>query len=189
MTTPKNGFTIHDKESAPEASKPVLDKVAQGFGFIPNLLGIAAESPATAEAYVTLNGLLREKSAFTPVEVETLLLTISVHNSCGYCVAAHSGGAERAQVDPQVIEAIRAGREIPDAKLEALATFARTLIDKQGFAAEADIQAFLDAGYTRQHVLDVITALAMKTISNFTNHIADTPLDQPLQGKAWDKAA
>lgn len=189
MTTAKNGFTIHDKQSAPEASKPTLDKVEQGFGFVPNVLGVIAESPAALDAYATLNGLLKEKSAFSAAEVEVLLLTISVHNNCGYCVAAHSGNAERSGADADVIEAIRNGSEVPDAKLNALATFARTLIDKKGFAEESDIKAFLDAGYTRQHLLDTIAALAMKTISNYTNHIAETPLDKPLQAKAWDKAA
>jgi len=189
MTAPKNGFTIHDKQSAPDAAKPVLDQVEQGFGFVPNLLGIAAESPAALEAYVTLNGLLKQKTAFTAAELEVLLLAISAHNSCGYCVAAHTGNAERAGADAATIEAIRTGAEIPDPKLHALATFASTLIDKRGFAGEADIQAFLNAGYTRQHMLDVIAALAMKTISNYTNHIADTPLDTPLQAKAWEQAA
>ena len=188
-TTPKNGFTIHDKHSAPEASKPTLEKVEQGFGFIPNILGVAAESPAALESYATLNGLLKEKSAFSADEAEVLLLAISAHNNCGYCVAAHSGNAERAGADAGVIQAIRDGKDLPDAKLNALATFARTLIDKKGFAEESDVQAFLDAGYTRRHVLDVITALAMKTISNYTNHLAETPLDKPLQAKAWDKAA
>ena len=188
-TTHKNGFQIHDQQSAPAGSQDTLGQVEQGFGFVPNVLGVMAESPAALRGYATLNGLLEQQSAFTGEELQVLLLTISVHNACGYCVAAHTGNAERAGVRSEVIEAVRAQTSLPDAKLEALASFARTLIDQRGWASEADVQAFLDAGYTRQHLLDTVTALAMKTLSNFTNHLADTPLDGPLQGKAWERAA
>jgi uncharacterized peroxidase-related enzyme len=188
-TTRKNAFPIHDKASAPAAAQGALDQVEQGFGFVPNVLGVLAESPAAVEGYVTLNGLLAEKSAFTAVEREVLLLAISVHNACGYCVAAHTGNAERAGARAEAVQALRDGRELPDPKLDALATFARTLIDKKGWAEEQDVQTFLAAGYSRRHVLDVVAALAMKTLSNYANHLADTPLDKPLQAKAWEQAA
>lgn len=188
-TTDKNAFQIHDKQSAPAASQDTLGQVEQGFGFIPNILGVLAESPAALQGYASLNGLLEQQSAFSAEELQVLLLAISAHNGCGYCVAAHTGNAERAGASTAAIEALRAGSTPQDARLAALVTFARTLIDKQGWASESDVQAFLDAGFTRQHVLDTVTALAMKTLSNFTNHLADTPLDGPLQGKAWERAA
>ncbi len=189
MSAPKHGFNLHTKETAPEASKPLMEQVEKGFGFVPNIFKVFAESPAAAEAYMTLNGILRNKTAFTTQEQEVLLLAISEKNGCGYCVAAHTGSAERAQVDDAVIEALRGGQPLPDQKLNALATFACALIEKKGWVSDDDIQAFLDAGYTRQHVLDALVALSMKTISNYTNHIVDTPLDEPLQAKALKKAS
>ncbi|MBK1667076.1 hypothetical protein CKO28_03325 [Rhodovibrio sodomensis] len=188
-TTNRNGFPIHDKQSAPAGSQETLDKIAQGFGFVPNVLGVMAESPAALQGYATLNGLLEQQSAFTSEELQVLLLAISAYNKCGYCVAAHTGNAERAGARSEAVQALRDGGTPRDPKLAALVTFSRTLIEKQGWASESDVQAFLDAGFTRQHVLDTVTALAMKTLSNFTNHLADTPLDGPLQAKAWEKAA
>jgi uncharacterized peroxidase-related enzyme len=187
--TNKNGFQVRDKQSAPAGSQETLGQVEQGFGFIPNVLGVMAESPAALQGYTTLNGLLEQQSGFTAEELQVLLLAISTHNGCGYCVAAHTGNAERAGARSEAIQALRDGGTPQDPKLAALVQFARTLIDKQGWASEADVQAFLDAGFTRQHVLDTVTALAMKTLSNFTNHLADTPLDGPLQAKAWERAA
>ena len=187
--TNKNGFQVHDKQSAPAGSQQTLGQVEQGFGFIPNILGVLSQSPAALQGYATLNGLLEQQSAFTSEELQVLLLAISAHNGCGYCVAAHTGNAERAGARDEAIQALRDGSTPQDPKLAALVTFARTLIDKRGWVDEADVQAFLDVGFTRQHVLDTVTALAMKTLSNFTNHLADTPLDGPLQAKAWDKAA
>lgn len=37
--------------------------------------------------------------------------------------------------------------------------------------------------YTKQNVLEVNLIAALKTISNYTNHIADTPLDEPFQAE------
>ncbi len=189
MSTPKNGFSLYTKETAPEGSKPSLEQVEKGFGFVPNIFGVMAESPAATEAYLMLNKLVQDKTALSPVEQQVALLAISEHNGCDYCVAAHTGSAERAKVEPAVLEALRSGSKLPDAKLDALATYARTVIDKKGWVDESDVQALLDAGYTRQQLFDVYVALSLKTISNYVNHVADTPLDAALQAKALKKAS
>jgi uncharacterized peroxidase-related enzyme len=188
MSTPKHGFPMHQISDAPEASKPLLQQVESGFGFVPNIFKVFAESPAATEAYLSLNNLLRNKTAFTAQEQEVILLAISAYNGCGYCVAAHTGSAEASKLDPAVIEALRHRKPVPDAKLAALATFAATMVEKRGWLDDADIQAFLNAGYTHQHVLDTIVALSMKTLSNYVNHIAGTPLDDALRPKALDAA-
>ena len=41
-----SNFPVHSRESAPEASHATLDAVATMFGFVPNLLGVMATSPA-----------------------------------------------------------------------------------------------------------------------------------------------
>jgi uncharacterized peroxidase-related enzyme len=189
MSTLKNGFSLHTKETAPEASRPMLEQVEKNFGFVLNIFGVMAESPAATEAYLTLTKLMQEKTALSPVEQQVVLLTISEHNRCDYCVAAHTMSAERTKVDPGVLEALRSGSRLPDAKLDALATYTRTAMDKKGWVDESDVQAFLDAGYTRQQLMDIYVVLSLKTISNYVNHIADTPLDGPLQSKALKKAS
>ena len=49
--------------------------------------------------------------------------------------------------------------------------------------------AFLNAGYTRTQVLEVVLGVGVKTLSNYTNHIADTPLDAAFAKAAWSKTA
>lgn len=181
-------FDVHTKDTAPEAAKPVMDQVEQKFGMVPNLIGVMAEAPALAKGYATLSGILGE-SSLSPAEQQLLLLTTSRENGCEYCVAAHTGGAKRAQLDEAAIEAVRDGKDIPDAKLNALSKFCATMVEKRGWAEPGDIQAFLDAGYTKQNVLEVILAIAVKTMSNYTNHIAETPLDEPFKPLKWEKAA
>ena len=84
-----------------------------------------------------------------------------------------------------MIAAVRDERPIPDARLEALRRFAETVVDKRGWATEDDVQAFLAAGFGRQQVLEVILGVAFKTISNYANHLVDTPLDDAFAGQAW----
>lgn len=177
-------FPIHTPETAPEQSKPILDKAKGRYGFVPNLLGGMAEAPATLEAYTTL-GPIFEKAALDVTERQVIMLTVSRHNGCTYCVAAHSTMAGMQKVPEDVIDAIREGKPIADAKLEALRAFVQIMLDKQGWASEEEIQAFLAAGYTRQNVLEVVLGIAFKTISNYTNHLVGTPLDERFSARAW----
>ncbi|MGB2685191.1 MAG: carboxymuconolactone decarboxylase family protein, partial [Olleya sp.] len=43
------------------------------------------------------------------------------------------------------------------------------------------------AGYGEQQVLEIILGLSQKVISNYTNHIANTPVDEAFQKFAWSK--
>ncbi len=38
-------------------------------------------------------------------------------------------------------------------------------------------------------MLDVILGLAQKTMSNYINHVAETPLDTPVVPFAWERGA
>lgn len=188
MTTTKTGFTVHDKESAPEASRPLLDKVKQRSGFVPNIIGVGAEAPAWLEAYVSLGDILG-RTSLSKEEQQVVLLAVSMQNGCDYCAAAHTASGERAGVPAEAIEAIRRGQPVPDSKLEALRRFVQAVVAKQGWLSEDDLAAFLEAGYTRAQVLEVLVGVSMKTLSNYLNHVAETPLDEQLKAKALNKAA
>ncbi len=177
-TEAANKYTVHTKDTAPEASKPVLEQVEQAFGFIPNVVGVLAESPLAVAAYATVNGLVEEKSALTPQEQQVAILTISKENGCEYCVAAHAKVAGMKEVPAEVVQALQEGREPDDAKLAALSRIARLLVEKRGWIDEDAQNAFFEAGYEKAHLLDLISIIALKTISNYTNHIAQTPLDK-----------
>ena len=86
-------------------------------------------------------------------------------------------------------EAIRARRPIPDSKLAALSAFTDTLLATRGLPLKADVEAFLAAGYEERHVLEIILAIAVKTLSNYSNHLFHTPLDQMFASRAWKKSA
>ena len=180
-------YTVHSKKTAPEQSVPVLDQVEQAFGFIPNMTAVLASSPLGLSAYVTVNGLLQTHSSLTPEEQQVAILSINRENGCTYCMAAHSAAAEMAGVDEETIQALRDGREPDNAKYAAVAKLARSLVEQRGWVSEEEQQAFLDAGYTPAHILDLVTIAALKTISNYTNHLAETPLDEAFEARRWEK--
>lgn len=177
-------FTIHSPASAPEGSRAILAGVQQAWGFVPNLHNVLAESPQALEAYAATWALF-DKTAFSPVERNIVYLAIIFENACTYCMAGHTGLSRMAGVKQAHIDAIRAGTPLDDAKLEALRTFAQQVTRQRGHLSSADTQAFLDAGYDNRAILDVILAAAVKLISNYTNHFADTPLDAFMAGNEW----
>ncbi len=177
-------FQVHTTDSAPAGARPILDGAQKSMGFVPNLFGVFAESPELLKAYTTIGSLV-DATSFTPTERQIVLLATSFDNECDYCMAAHSTIAGMQNVAEDVVGALRSGDPIADPKLEALRTFTQKVVHQRGRVADVDVQAFVDAGYARKQVLEVVLGVGMKTLSNYTNHLADTPLDDAFQPKAW----
>jgi len=93
------------------------------------------------------------------------------------------------KIDEEITESLRNETPLSDPKLEALRTFTLQMVRKNGVLEDKDVEAFMGAGYTNRHMLEVIMGVAMKTMSNYTNHLANTPLDTPFQSVAWEKRA
>jgi AhpD family alkylhydroperoxidase len=167
-------FTLYSDTTAPEASRSTLAAVKKAWGFLPKLHGVLAESPAALKAYDALFALVNETS-LTPIEQQVAYQAINVLHECEYCTAGHTYLSRNAGVPEDVIQALRNQTPIGDSRLQALRLFAETVVRERGFASEAAIDAFITAGFTRANVLDVVTIIATKTISNYTNHLTKTP--------------
>lgn len=177
-------FNVHTADSAPMVSAELLMAARKKFGFIPNLLGVMAEAPALLKAYMTLSGIFDE-SSFNATEKQVVLLAVSGLNGCTYCMAAHSAMAGMQGVSGDVIQALRNNTPIPDGKLEALRRLARDIVDTRGYPSDEVVKNFLDAGYKHAQILEVILGVGLKTLSNYTNHIAETPLDKAFEAVVW----
>lgn len=182
-TTP-NDFVLHTEATAPDAAKATLSAAAKSFGMIPNLHAVLAEAPQALEGYGTLMGIF-EASSLDAKEQQLVLLATSVQNKCRYCVAGHSMIAEKAGLSKDAINAIRRGSKIADDKLEALHQFVALVVSKRGHVESSDTDRFVDAGYSRQAALEVILGIAVKTISNYTDHVAEVPLDGFMANYEW----
>lgn len=176
-----------DVAAANERQKPILEGVIKGMGAVPNMYANMVTSPGLLETYLHGYDVFRKESGFTPVEQEVVFLTISYLNACDYCMAAHSVIADKmSKVPEDVTNAIRDGRKIEDDKLEALSAFTKELFTTRGRPSAAAAQQFLDAGYTERQVLEIILALAVKTLSNYSNHVFGTEVDAMFSSRAWE---
>lgn len=177
-------FNTHTIDTAPAGSGSFLSAAKDAYSFVPNLLGNMATAPALLEGYMTLADIFN-KTALSETERQIILMTNNRLNGCTYCMAAHTTISQMSKVPTDVIEALRNGTPIADPKLEALRTFTAIVNEKRGWVGQDEINAFLAAGYSEQSVLEVILGTSLKIMSNYTNHITQTPLDEAFVPNAW----
>lgn len=178
-------FTIHDIESAPADSKPLLEDSLKAFGMLPNLHGVLADAPQTLDAYKKLHDMFQNTS-FNNDELTVVWQTINVEHECHYCVPAHTGIAHMMKVDPAITEALRNKTALADEKLQVLHDTTLLIVRRRGHLTESEIEAFYAAGYGQQQLLEILLGLAQKVISNYTNHLAKTPVDDAFKQFAWE---
>lgn len=176
-------FDVHTLETAPEGAREALAATAKAWGFVPKLHGVLAESPVALRAYDALFGLVGE-STLTPAEQQVVYLTISVFHGCEYCTMGHTFLARQAKLDEAAIVALRDGGAPADARLGALSRFARAVVETRGLVGDPGVDAFIAAGFTKANVLEVVTIVATKTISNYTNHLTHTPKEDFMSDPA-----
>lgn len=177
-------FKVHTPKDAPEEAREILAGAEKSYGFVPNLMATMAGAPALLKAYAMLTELF-DKTSLNATERQVVLLTVSRENECRYCMAAHSVIASMQKVPDDVIASLRNDEAIADAKLEALRQFTRSVVATRGYPEEAVTKRFLEAGYGNQQVLEVILGVGMKTLSNYTNHIAGVQNDAAFEQAAW----
>lgn len=171
-----------------EHSTNILDGAKKALGFVPNMYKTMAGNTSLLDSYTHAYDSFRKHSGFTSVEQEVIFLSVSYVNNCTYCMAAHSFiGDNMTKVPTEVTNAIREGATIPDKKLSALSVFTKTMVESRGLPTEDDLSAFFDAGYSETHVLGVITGIAVKTMSNYSNHSTHPEVDEAFAGRRWSK--
>ena len=182
MTT----LTIHDLDTAPAESKEFLEKSLKANGRIPGLHGVMAGAPGLLEGYQKLHELF-VNSSFDNEELTAVWQTINVEHECHYCVPAHTGIAHMMKVDPALTEALRNSEAMPTAKLQALHDTTLAMVRSRGNLSDAEVKAFYAAGYGERQLLEIVLGLSQKVMSNYVNHIAETPVDAVFEKFAWKK--
>lgn len=180
-------FTLHDLDSAPEGSKPLLEQFLASSGRIVGFYGMLAESPEALRGYKALSDAF-DDSTLSDDEKTVVWQTINVEHECHYCVPAHTSMAKTMKVSDELNDALRDENPLPDSKLEALRDFTLILVRNRGHVTDAEITSFLDAGYTRQNILEVVLGISEKVLSNYVNHLAKTPVDKEWDRFAWSRS-
>lgn len=183
MTT----FTLHTIESAPVKSKAFLEQSVKQNGMLPNLHAVMAEAPGLLEGYQVLHKLFSD-SSFDAEELTVVWQSINAEHNCTYCVPAHTAIAHGMKVDAALTDALRNGEAMPTEKLQVLRDTTLSMVRNRGIIPEQELATFFAAGYAQQQLLEIVLGLSQKVMSNYTNHLAATPLDKPFQPFAWEKS-
>jgi len=179
-----NDFIFHTLDSAPEESTAILEGAQKQMGAIPGLYRVMAGSPQLLEGYTQLHQQLTH-SSFNAEELTVLWQTINVEHECHYCVPAHTAIAHAMKVDPKLTDALRNRQPMPTPKLQALQDLTLSMVRNRGHVDTAELNAFYQAGYGPQQVLEIILGVSQKVISNYVNHVAKTPVDPMFEAFAW----
>lgn len=180
---------LHTVASAPEASRPFLERSQAANGFLPNLVASLANAPSALETYLTV-GEIHSRSGLTLAEREAIQITAAAAHGCGFCVAGHTAAAlKKAKLDPAVVDALRAGHASGDARLDALSTFTREVIATRGAVHDASLAAFRAAGFSDANAVEAVLGVSLATLCNFANNLAQNELNPQLAAYRWEADA
>lgn len=180
---------LHTIESAPEASRPYLERSQAANGFLPNLVASLANAPVALETYLTV-GEINARSGLTLAERETVQITAAAIHGCGFCVAGHTAVAlKKAQLPESVVHALRDGRTSGDSRLDAVAALAREVVATRGAVSDAALGAFRAAGFSDANALEVVLGVSLATLCNFANNLAQNELNPQLAAYRWEAGA
>ncbi|MFE0765746.1 carboxymuconolactone decarboxylase family protein [Streptomyces smyrnaeus] len=173
-------FTDLSPQSAPAASRRIMEATRQRLGFLPSAMARLAVSPHTLEAFTRMSAAF-EDTSLDVLARETVVLTVATRNRCHVCVAMHTRKLRALQADQELIEALREARPLPDARLEAVRVFTVEVLDRAGDVDQKALDAFLAHGYTAEQALEVVLGIGAYTLSTLANRLTGAPVDPELE--------
>ncbi|WP_441251523.1 carboxymuconolactone decarboxylase family protein [Kitasatospora sp. McL0602] len=162
-----------------------MEATTAHLGYLPAPVARLAHSPQLLDGFLKLSALF-ETTTLTPLERETVIMTIATRNACHVCVAMHTGKLTSLGASPALIEALRTGQPLSDPRLETLRRFTLEVVATSGAVADAPLKAFLGEGYTAQQALEVVLGIGAYTMSTLANRLTRAPLDPQLAAFAWE---
>jgi uncharacterized peroxidase-related enzyme len=171
-------MTIPTLDTAPAASRPLLDAVGKQLGVVPNLFRLVGTSPATLEGLLGLNGALAK--TLDMKTRERIALAVAQANGCDYCLSAHTYlGLNLAKIDSSEIALNRAGSSY-DPKAAAAVQFAVKVVETRGKVGADDLAAVTSAGFSDAQVIEIVGVVAINLLTNYVNNVAETDIDFPV---------
>jgi AhpD family alkylhydroperoxidase len=169
-------FQIPTRDSVSAANQALFDNLKKGLGMVPNLYATLAHSEQALGTYLALQNA---KSSINGKAREVVNLVVSQVNGCNYCLAAHTVIGGMVGFKPEQILELRRGSASFDAKLDALAKLVKNIASERGHADPALVQAFIDAGWTQENLVDAIVVIGDKTVTNYLHGTTQVPIDFP----------
>ncbi|WP_298497521.1 carboxymuconolactone decarboxylase family protein [uncultured Algibacter sp.] len=170
-------FNVPTREEVSENNQAIFDNLQKALGFVPNLYATYANSDTALENYLNF---ANAKTSLSAKEKEVVNLAVSEVNQCIYCLSAHTAiGKMNGFSEAQILE-LRAGQASFDNKLNALAKLAKNVTENRGRTDVDVLENFFSAGYTKGNLIDTISLVGDKTISNYIHSTTQVPVDFPV---------
>lgn len=169
-------FNIPGREEVNATNQTIFDSLEKQVGFVPNLFATYAYSENALKNYLDFAAA---PSSLKAKEKEAVNLAVSQVNNCEYCLAAHTAiGKMNGFKDDQILE-LRQGKASFDNKLDALAKLSKNITENRGSTDASVLENFFNAGWTKENLIDAISLVGDKTISNYINNTVKTAVDFP----------
>lgn len=168
---------------SPAASQPLLQAVEKQLGSVPNMFRLISNSPASLTGYLGLSGALAKGSLPAALR-EEIAISVAEVNGCTYCLSAHTYlGRNLAKISDDALSAAREAHS-EDPKTQAALTFAVALVRERGHVSEAALATLIAAGWTEAQAVEVVTHVAVNTLTNYINSALGTDVDFPVVAAA-----
>lgn len=172
-----SNINVPTRAEVSSKNQEIFDNLEKGLGFVPNLYATYAHSDTALENYLAFSSA---KTSLSAKEKEVVNLAVSQVNDCIYCLSAHTAiGKMNGFNDEQILE-IRSGRASFDEKLDALAQLAKNITENRGKTDQNVLDNFFNAGYNKANLIDTISLVGDKTISNYIHSTTKVPVDFPV---------
>jgi AhpD family alkylhydroperoxidase len=170
-------FDVPSRVEVSANNQVIFDNLKKALGLVPNLYAVMAHSETALGNYLQFQNA---KTTFSNKEKQAVNLVVSQVNGCLYCQSAHTLLATmNGLTEEQTIE-IRKGNASFDSKLNALVEFAKAIADKKGFVADTTLDNFLNAGYSKGQVVELVMLVAEKSAMNYLHAITRVDIDFPI---------
>jgi uncharacterized peroxidase-related enzyme len=172
-------ITIPTATDAPADSRPLIEALARKFGRAPNLFATIGHSPAVLSSLLGAMDAL-SRGELSASEIEAINLHVSELNGCAYCVAAHGAIGKMGGLTADDLANYRRGLG-RNAREDAILAFSRRIVRTGGAGAGTELEALSEAGVSEGAVIEIITHVALKALTNAVAIVAQTEVDFPRQ--------
>jgi uncharacterized peroxidase-related enzyme len=180
-------ITALSSSSASAAAKSLLEATHAKIGMVPNLYSTLAHSPAALTGYLQQTEAL-SGGVLAPTLREQLALVTAGVNGCDYCASAHTlmgkgAGLSAAETDKNL------SGLATDAKAQAALDFAKAILQSRGHVTDGQLQSVRGAGFSEAEIVEIVAHVAVNTLTNYLNNVAETVIDFPRVRTTRSQAA
>ncbi|MFI9251160.1 carboxymuconolactone decarboxylase family protein [Streptomyces sp. NPDC053069] len=165
-------------DTAEADQRDLLEATHRQLGRVPNLYASLAHGPAALRGYLALRDSLTH-GVLTDRLREQLALLVAQENGCLYCVSAHTvRGGRLLKMTDQELRATRRAEDA-DPHAQAVLQVAAAVVRSHGRVDDELLAQARKEGVTNAEFAEIVAHVALNTLSNYFNHLAEPELDFP----------